>query len=355
MSNRTLPDWDWRIWGGSLVTLIWLAGGTVYVGTVVGWAFWQQDTATIGGFFEGFFAPLAFLWLVVGLFIQQQELSRTRDEMRQSNVLAAQQADAIEASAMTARQQAFFLIAENVRRQIGNLLGVMLASGENDLFADEGDEEMAGHWAAHSAGDYERFPRLLVTSENALLEGNFGRVQAGGELFFGSPLRASMSEEYIRGFRRLLQLARDCDTGGAILGTVAHTSNGLIYGAMLSQLEAPRAWALFDAPEPAGPTADVTGTWLVAIDPDAQDRASVAEFTLRLRAGDTGLTGTTASSLGEAAIEAGHVSGNLLFFRQYVAGPILFWATVDADRMRGRGETQYGDTFGFSATRRDEA
>ena len=353
MSNRTLPDWDWRIWGGSVVTLIWLAGGTVYVGTVVGWAFWQQDTATIGGFFEGFFAPLAFLWLVVGLFIQQQELSRTRDEMRQSNVLAAQQADAIEASAMTARQQAFFLIAENVRRQIGNLLGVMLASGENDLIAN--DEEMARHWAAHAAGDYERFPRLLVTSEGAMLEGNFGRVQAGNEFFFGTPLRASMTEEYIRSFRRLLQLARDCDTGGAILGTVSHTPSGLVYRALLCQLEAPRAWGLLDAPEPAGPTADVAGTWLVAIDPDVRDDASVAEFTLRLRAGDAGLNGTTASSLGEAMIEAGHVAGNLLYFRQYVAGPILFWATVDGDRMRGRGESQYGDTFGFSATRRDGA
>ena len=51
MRNMHLPEWDWRIWGGSLVTLIWLAGGTAYVGTVVGWAFWQQDTATIGGFF----------------------------------------------------------------------------------------------------------------------------------------------------------------------------------------------------------------------------------------------------------------------------------------------------------------
>lgn len=348
-----LPEWDWRIWGGSLVTLIWLAGGTAYVGTVVGWAFWQQDTATIGGFFEGFFAPLAFLWLVVGLFIQQQELSRTRDEMRQSNVLAAQQADAIEASALTARQQAFFLIAENVRRQTGNLLGAMLAASKDAPIADE--DEMRRHWTAHSAGDFERFPRLLVIHETAFVEENVGRVRAGDDLFYGSPFRAGMSEEYIRSFRRLLQLAHDCDTGGAILGTVSHTSHGLVYRAMLSELEAPRAWALLDAPQPTGPTADVAGNWSVTIDEEFRDGASVAQFKLRLRAGDTGLTGATESDLGEAAVEAGNITGNLLFFRQDVNGPILFWATVDGDRMRGRGENQYGDTFGFSATRRDEA
>ena len=50
-------------------------------------------------------------------------------------------------------------------------------------------------------------------------------------------------------------------------------------------------------------------------------------------------------------IEAGTVSGNMLFFRQDVNGPVLFWATVDGDRMIGRGESHYGDTFGFSATR----
>lgn len=352
MAYKQLRDWDWRIWGGSLVTLVWLAGGTVYLGTVVGWAFWQQGAATIGGFFEGFFAPLAFLWLVVGLFIQQKELARTRDEMRESNVLSAQQAKAIEASALTARQQAFFLIAENVRRQTGNLLGVMLASSKNDLIVDE--EGMMGHWAAHSGGDYERFPRLLVVAQDTLLEGNFGRIRAGSEFFFGSPFRASMSEEYIRSFRRLLHLARDCDTGGAILGTVSQTSHGLVYGAMLSELEAPRAWTLLDAPEPNGPDVDVAGTWLVTLAPEIRDYSPVPEFALRLRSDDAGLTGTTKSSLGEAVVEAATVTGDMVFFRQNVGGPLLFWARVDGDRMIGRGENQGGLSFGFSATRRDE-
>ena len=53
-------------------------------------------------------------------------------------------------------------------------------------------------------------------------------------------------------------------------------------------------------------------------------------------------------------IEAGAIVGNALFFRQDVNGPVLFWATVDGNRLQGRGENHYGDTFGFSATRRVE-
>ena len=75
--------------------------------------------------------------------------------MRESNLLSAQQAKAMEASALTARQQVFFLIADNVRRRTGNLLGVMLTSSENDLIADE--EEIWQHWAAHSAGTSSAF------------------------------------------------------------------------------------------------------------------------------------------------------------------------------------------------------
>ena len=220
MRTKRFPDWDWRIWGSSLLTILWLGAGAAYLATAVGWSFWQAEVDDIGGFFEGFFAPLAFLWLVVGLFIQQKELARTRDEMERANVLSAQQAAAIEASALTARQQAFFLIAENVRRQTGNLLGAMLASHENDLVGSA--EELEEHLAAHAAGDFERFPRLFLNFDSALGEGNFGRVGADADFFFGSPFRASLSDEYIRSFRRLLRLARECDTGDTIRGTVTH-------------------------------------------------------------------------------------------------------------------------------------
>lgn len=351
MRMRHLPDWDWRIWVAALVTVVWLGVGVAYLATGAGWTFWREGAATIGGFFEGFFAPLAFLWLVVGLFIQQKELSRTREEMRQSNVLAAQQATAIEASALTSRQQAFFLIADNVRRQTGNLLGVMLASGDSDLVHSE--EQMEQYWKAHAAGDFECFPRLFVARDSALLEGNFGRIRADGEFFFGSPFRASLSEEYIRSFRRLLKLAMECDSGGAIRGTVSHTSHGLVYAAMLSQLRAPQAWLFLDAPVPTGPPVDVAGTWWLVF--DAADRAGVevAEFAVRLESGSAALSGRMIVEGHESEFEDAAVAGNALYFR--ADAPIVFSATVEGGTMRGRAESNYGDVHRFTATRRDEA
>ena len=348
MRRKRFPGWDWRIWGSSLLTILWLGAGAAYLATAVGWSFWQAEVDDIGGFFEGFFAPLAFLWLVVGLFIQQKELARTRDEMERANVLSAQQAAAIEASALTARQQAFFLIAENVRRQTGNLLGAMLASHENDLVGSK--EELEEHLAAHAAGDFERFPRLFLNFDSALGEGNFGRVGADADFFFGSPFRASLSDEYVRSFRRLLRLARECDTGDAIRGTVTHAAHGLVYGAMLSELRAPEAWLLLDGPVPEGPPVDVAGAWRVVFDPDARDNPGASEFTLSLRDGHGGLEGAVRSVLGEAAVEAPAVSGNALFFRVNVGGPVLFCATVEEGRMQGRGETQYGDVYTFTAS-----
>lgn len=66
----------------------------------------------------------------------------------------------------------------------------------------------------------------------------------------------------------------------------------------------------------------------MTLDPEIGDSSPVPEFTLRLRGADTGLTGTTKSSLGEAVVEAATVTGNMVFFRQNVAGPLLFWARV---------------------------
>ena len=78
-SNRIvqiLRHTDWRIWFGLVVTFFWIFGGAWYL-------FYSFESnpdqaltlATIGSFLEGAFAPLAFLWLVLGLFIQQRELA----------------------------------------------------------------------------------------------------------------------------------------------------------------------------------------------------------------------------------------------------------------------------------------
>ena len=67
---------DWRIAFGLSLTTLWIAAGLFYLIAVVGPNnFVHLPTADIGSFLEGAFAPLAFLWLVIGHFMQQKEIS----------------------------------------------------------------------------------------------------------------------------------------------------------------------------------------------------------------------------------------------------------------------------------------
>ena len=77
-SNR-----DWRIWFGVASTVFWLWLGLLYIAIVVGWSnFISQPADSLGGFLEGAFAPLAFLWLVIGFFLQQRELRQNNEAIR---------------------------------------------------------------------------------------------------------------------------------------------------------------------------------------------------------------------------------------------------------------------------------
>ena len=65
---------DWRIFMGLSLTILWLGTGFTYIASSIGWlAFAQLPAEELGSFLEGAFAPLAFLWLVIGYFLQQQE------------------------------------------------------------------------------------------------------------------------------------------------------------------------------------------------------------------------------------------------------------------------------------------
>ena len=70
-----------------------IAGTLVYLG-VIGWFFWceilllRKSTSLneVGDFLAGVFAPLAFLWLVVSLFLQRKELQLQRIELGQARL-----------------------------------------------------------------------------------------------------------------------------------------------------------------------------------------------------------------------------------------------------------------------------
>ena len=218
---------DWRIWLGLVVTVLWLAGSIWYLMRInVRHSDQLLTIDAVGSFLEGVFAPLAFLWLVLGLFIQQRELANNTAVLRESTDQSIQQTKAIAATEMNARQETFFKIADNVKHQLGGISGMLYSSSTGP--AGDGSmtrEEMNDYFSRASNGDYEIFARLLITK--TILD-----RESGTELFFGTEIRTRHSHNFMRTFDRLRHLARNCDVDGIILDSLNNTAFGLLYGRM---------------------------------------------------------------------------------------------------------------------------
>lgn len=226
-SERTGFDGgDWRILFGLVVTLVWLLLGMLYISSNVGWGnFATLPIDEMGNFLEGAFAPLAFLWLVIGLFIQQTVLAQNNRELYHSNVVSAQQAEALSANERNARQETFFKIADNTRRQLGGISGLLLQSSKGPAGdASISDADFMEMWHQFATGDFEIFSRrFLILS---------GRSENMLPLLYGTQIRTTHTENFIVNFDRLLKLARECDTNGIITDAQLHSAHGLLSSRM---------------------------------------------------------------------------------------------------------------------------
>jgi hypothetical protein len=221
---RFIAGRDWRIWFGLVVTFTWIAGGLYFVIASVK-ADPNQDLTldVIGNFLEGAFAPLAFLWLVLGLFMQQKELANNTEMLRRTSEQSEKQTMAIAATEMNARQETFFKIAESVKHQLGGITGMLFASGlgpvgSNRYSRDEIDEmfQQAGN------GDMEIFARQFI-SMDFLEEGGLQ------SLFYETDIRRRHTRNFRRNFERLVELAEGCDVGGIIVDSLHQSAFGLLY------------------------------------------------------------------------------------------------------------------------------
>ena len=218
---------DWRIWFGIAVTLLWITGGLWYV-VDVGRTTTDQAFSldVIGSFLEGAFAPLAFLWLVIGLFIQQRELASHAEALRKTSEQSEKQTLAIAATEMNARQGTFFKIKQNVDHQLGGIAGMLYASTKGPAGSGElGRKEMDACFKQVADGDYEIFARMFLirslVDEDDLVD-----------MFSGTELRSKHSRNFMRTFERLCRLARNCDVDGIIEDALMQSAFGLLYRRM---------------------------------------------------------------------------------------------------------------------------
>ncbi len=222
--TRFVRSHDWRISFGIIVTVLWIGIGGWYV-IAIGRATpdGEMTLGVIGSFLEGAFAPLAFLWLVIGLFIQQKELAKNSEALRATSEQSEKQTQAIAATEMNARQETFFKIKENVHSQLGGITGMLYASSKGPVGDGEmSREKMSDYFKQVADGDCEVFARLFL-SLSFLEEDNMS------DLFFGTDVRLRHSENYLRTFERLCRLAKNCDVDGIIEDSLMQNAFGLLY------------------------------------------------------------------------------------------------------------------------------
>ena len=219
--RSALSQRDWRIWFGVIVTVFWIGGGVVYVTTQTTGG--TPTMSDVGNFLEGAFAPLAFLWLVLGLFIQQRELTNNTEALRHTSIQSEKQTHAIAATEMNARRETFFQIANAVRRQLGSIAGMLFVSSQGASGNGKvSPETISEFWHQHATGDYEVFSRQFLTL-------NFASDETRQELFYGTEIRTRHSQNFCRAFERLNSLAVDCDIEGIIEDSLIYGGHGLLY------------------------------------------------------------------------------------------------------------------------------
>jgi len=226
------PRRDWRVTMALTSTALWLLLGFSYIALQIGWkSFVGQPVGALGGFLEGAFAPLAFLWLVVGSFLQQRELMQNNiairaqyEEMRRTAENSEIQARAIEANAAHQQQETTLMIADRVQRQIGTTMGMLWMSSQAATSATTNVDQVGSLWSQHGSGDPESFARALMGLYYSSEDETSAR-----EVFFGTETRGRHSASIRHAFERLLKLIRRCDPEGVIEDAFRGGGIGRVY------------------------------------------------------------------------------------------------------------------------------
>lgn len=233
---------DWRVWLGATVSILWLIMLSIYIAGAFGWGNMRHAPInTMGNFLEGAFAPLAFLWLVIGYFLQKKELIQNTNaikmqyvEIRKSAAQAEIQSHAIKATELHARKESFLRIAESVRQQLGTIMGFLYLSSQGASGTGVvSQEKIATLWSSMNQSDPEVFSRSMM--EVHFLHGE----SYAYKLFYGTKIRTNHSESFIFNFDRLIKAAEACDDDGMIRDSLLGSAHGYIYNRMIKFRDQP--------------------------------------------------------------------------------------------------------------------
>ena len=211
---------DWRILFGLTVTILWMSTGIYYVTVVVGWREFQSlPTADIGSFFEGAFAPLAFLWLVIGHFMQQKEITANT----RATSMQEQSTRRLE---LHSRRDSYLKLLGLVQEQLGSIAGFHYVS----VFGPTGNQEVTMEQFTNmrseaSKGDHSLFIRRMVGAAAQSRED----PEALREMLFGTETRSRHSNNFMHTFGRLLDEAESVDTDNMLREALLEGSAAGLY------------------------------------------------------------------------------------------------------------------------------
>lgn len=218
--SRKKFSMDWRVAFGLGITLTWITTGMIYLVSVVGLnGFVHLPTADIGSFLEGAFAPLAFLWLVIGHFMQQGEISANTRAIK----IQERSAQRME---IHSQRDSYFKLHELVQEQLGviasfHYMSVCGPTGtgviSSEEFADQRNQ---------ATGDHALFIRKMIS----LAVENRNDAEELYEIFFGTEIRTRHSNNFSNTFGKLLTIAREVDTEELVEGALmTGSASGLLY------------------------------------------------------------------------------------------------------------------------------
>jgi hypothetical protein len=230
---RSPYDQDWRVLFGLTVTFLYLMLMALYIDAEVGWElFVTLSVERMGSFLEGAFAPLAFLWLVIGYFLQKKELRQNTEamkmqfvEIQRSAEQATVQAEAAARAELHQRRESFLKLAELVRTQLGYVVGLLYLSSQ---LADRNQEKvpaerLANLWMVVGRDDPEAFSRELLRVSTV------SSPQYRFKLFFGTEIRTRHTTNFEHSFERLLRAAAGCDEDDMIGDALMGSAHGNLY------------------------------------------------------------------------------------------------------------------------------
>ena len=226
MASEDNPDtdnrkrMDWRVVFGITLTATWIGAGLLYlIGKVGFFQFVNLPTGEIGSFLEGAFAPLAFLWLVIGHFMQQSEIS--------ANTKAVQlQEQSAKRQELHSQRNTYFKLMNLVQDQLGSIAGFHYISVCGETGTGEVSAQEYANMRADSAnGDSALFVRKLVS----LCSSYTNQPEKLEEVLFGTEIRKRHSTNFTDIFSKLLASARAIDHDDMV-------ENALLYGSASGML-----------------------------------------------------------------------------------------------------------------------